>query len=190
MMRTHRLSRTSSRRRSSSRGEPITCASRGCRPSLARVPPDDRTTPGELLPRELERRCGRRVGRAPEKTVRAVTVRHQSRQAGSESRTCVACLDRRHDLSIVRLRLTGSVILLLWRILLLIRIVVRLLLRILLWGVVLLRRRILLLIGIAVGIGDPSTILIVRALGAGLRRRGRSVIVTGIVGVAGSVRVP
>src|ERR1019366_8041286 len=69
-------------------------------------------------------------------------------------------------LSIVPLRLIGIVVLLRRWILPLIGIVV------------LLRRRILPLAGIAVGTRDPRTILIVCAVGAGLRRWGRSIRIT------------
>jgi hypothetical protein len=95
---------------------------------------------------------------------------------------------------LLRLRillLTGIVVLLRLRILLLSGIVVLLRLRILLLSgiVVLLRWWILPLAGIAVGTRDPGTILIVRAVGAGLRRGNRSVRITWVISIAGAVDV-
>jgi hypothetical protein len=88
------------------------------------------------------------------------------------------------------LLLVGIVVLLRW-VLPLIGIVVLLRCWILpLIGIVVLwRRRILPLAGIAVGTGDPTTILIVQALCAGLRRGGRSVRITWIVGIARAVDI-
>ena len=87
------------------------------------------------------------------------------------------------------LLLSGIVILLRLRILLLSGIVVLLRLRILLLSgiVVLLRWWILPLAGIAVGTRDPGAILIVRAVGAALRRGNRSVRITWVISIAGAV---
>src|ERR1019366_4467214 len=100
-MRSRLLSRTGSRRRSSSGGGRIACAPRECRPSLANVRPTDRTTPEEPFPPAPAQHCGRRACRAPRKMARrlvaprqsAAIARHRFRQARSEARTCVACFD-------------------------------------------------------------------------------------------------